>query len=193
MNGGRLIDIPFSKSPPVLFTYRVTAGLALGVYDFGGVTSPVRRTLFTPSRPINSNTLYLFDSMSFAMDIDQNDYQSAILTMPQFSVWNQADAGANALREPVSLDKYFENYRYRLTLMGGQNAGQSDATRFNKLFGSVTGVIQQTAALVGKASLTAIVKFTAQEVTDQQFIAAFVDMGRRNAGAYGPAAGRIVI
>lgn len=192
MNSGRLIDIPYAKSPPVLFTYRVTAPLAAGVYDFGGVTSPVIRTLFTPSRPILPNTLYLFHSMSFAMDCDQNDYQSAILNLPEFSAWNEADAGANALREPITLDKYFENYDYRLTLMGGQTVGSSDVQQFNKLYGSVTGVVQQTVALVGKASLTAIVKFTAQEVTDTTYIAEFTGRDQRAKSAYGPAAGQIL-
>jgi hypothetical protein len=177
---GRLIDIPYAKSPPVLFTYRVTAPLALGQYDFGGVTTPVRRTPFLPERPLLPNTLYLFDSMSFAMDIDQNDYQAAIDVMPSFAAYNQADAGALALREAVSLDKYFENYRYRLTLLGSlstQGGANADG-RFNKLYGSVSGIVTQTANLIGKASLTAIIKFTAMEVTDKAFVRAFTEMGR---------------
>lgn len=176
---GRLIDIPYAKSLPVLFTYRVTAPLALGQYDFGGVTTPVRRTPFLPERPLLPNALYLFDSLSFSMDVDQNDYQAAIDVMPSFAVYNQADAGAVALREAVSLDKYFENYRYRLSLLGSLSTQESNAGgRFNKLYGSVSGVVNQTANLVGKASLTAIIKFTAMEVADKAFIRAFVEMGR---------------
>lgn len=185
---GRLIDIPYAKSPPVLFTYRVTALLAAGQYDFGGVTTPVQRTPFTPERPLLPNSLYLFDSLSFSMDVDQNDFQSAIAVLPTFAAYNQADAGAAALRESIALDKYFENYRYRLSVLGSQTSQAANTDgRFNKLFGSVTGVVNQTPALVGKTSLTAIIKFTAQEITDKGFIRAFVEMGSRSARGTGTA------
>ncbi len=186
LENGRLIDIPYGKSPPVIFSFRQTAPLALGVYDFGGVGSPLVRSLFTPNRPILPNVLYIFSGLSFSMDVDQNDYQGAIASLPAFSTFLQSDASAPAFREPILLDKYFENYSYILSLMGSSSVNRPANTggdTFNKLFGSVTGTVNQTAALVGKASLTAIVKMTAQEISDGEFISQYTKMGNAAAQA----------
>lgn len=171
---GRLIDIPYYNSPPLLFTYRQTANVVAGSYTFPQAT----KVAFAPSRPIQPNVLYMFESLTFAFDVDENDYFGAIATLPQFSMFLQSDASAPSLREPVVLSKYFMALPYRLSIIGSELLGQSDNTaaqgfQFNRLLGNVTGVVTQTPALLGKLALTAIVVFTVQEIGDNDYISAF--------------------
>ena len=177
---GRLIDLPYHDSPPLLFTYRQTAALAAGSYTF---SPPVTKGVFTPSRPILPNALYSFSTMTFAMDIDENDYFGAIATLPSFSMYVQSEAAAPGLREPMVLSKYLANIPYILHILGGEllqdaypgQTAPATAQGFthNRLLGSVGGILTQTPALLGKASLTAIIILSAQEIVSEEFVAAF--------------------
>jgi len=177
---GRLGDIPYRTSPPLLFVYTETANLAAGAYDWpNGV-----KAAFTPSRPINANSLYLFNTMDFACDIDQADYQSAISTPLNFSMYIQSDAGSPALREPIPLVKYYNTLPYVLNILGTELLGEAyqnssgispaQGFTFNRLMGDVSGNLLQTPTLVGKASITATIVFSVQEITDKNFINDFV-------------------
>lgn len=171
---GRLIDIPYLTSPPLLFTFRQTANVAAGSYTFPQATT----IAFTPSRPIQPNILYMFDSVTFAFDIDENDYFGAITTQPQFSMYLQSDAAAPSLREPLQLAKYLPALPYRLAVMGSELLGASDDTALqgfqsNRLLGNVTGILSQTPALLGKMSITAILIFSVQEISDNKFVEDF--------------------
>lgn len=181
---GRLIDVPYASSPPILFTYRQTAVLSGGFYDFGGTSGSITKNAFLPDRPIQPNVLYLFDTITFAMDVDQNDYQAAIVTLPQFSAYVQADASGPTLREPVVLPQYLVNVPYPLSFIGTatvqQNypgavapVGNVSASTTNRFLGSVTGKLTATANLEGKQSITAILTLSAVEVKDNAFIEAF--------------------
>lgn len=176
---GKLGDIPYWTSPPLIFTYRETAALAAGMYTFLAGA----KAAFTPSRPIRANALYVFKTMDFSFDIDQSDYMGAYTTLPQFSMFLQSDSAAPALREPIPLSKYFDTIPYVLNILGEElletaYPGQAAVTptqgyNFNRLLGSVEGVVAQTAALIGKGSLTATVVFTVQEIVDEHFISEF--------------------
>ncbi len=178
---GRLGDIPYRTSPPLLFVYTEVATLSAGVYSWpvGG------KAAFTPSRPINANSLYLFNTMDFACDIDQADYQSAISTQMNFSMYLQSDAGSPALREPIPLVKYYNTMPYILNILGTELLGEAyqnssgispaQGYSFNRLLGDVNGVLTQTPTLIGKASITATLVFSVQEITDKNFIKDFVD------------------
>ncbi len=171
---GRLIDIPYLTSPPLLFTFRQTAAVAAGVYTYPQATT----IAFTPSRPIQPNILYMFDTVTFAFDIDENDYYGAIATLPQFSMYLQSDSSAPSLREPLQLVKYFPALPYRLAIIGSELLGASSDTALqgfqnNRLLGNVTGTLNQTPALLGKLSVTATLIFSAQEVSDNYFISEF--------------------
>lgn len=178
---GRLNDIPYRTSPPLLFVYTEAASLAAGGYSWplGG------KAAFTPSRPLNANSLYLFKTVDFACDVDQADYQSAISTALSFSMYIQSDAGGPALREPIPLVKYFNTLPYILNILGTELLGEAyqndsgtspaQGFTFNRLMGDVNGVITQTPALLGKASITATLVFSVQEISDRNFIKDFVD------------------
>ncbi len=177
---GRLADIPYHNSPPVLFVYTQAANIVAGVYNFpAGAKAP-----FTPSRPINPNHLYLFNTLDFACDVDENDYMGAYTAALSLSVYVQSDAGAPAFREPIPLVKYYKTLPYTLGILGvemlGQayqnNSGISPAQGFsyNRLQGNIVGAIAQTAPLLGKASITATCVFTVTEVSDVDFIADYI-------------------
>lgn len=178
---GRLNDIPYRTSPPLLFVYTESAALLAGAYTWvNGVKSS-----FTPSRPINANSLYLFKTLDFACDVDQADFQGAVTTALSFSMYLQSDAGGPALREPVPLVKYFNTLPYILNILGTELLGEAyqnasgvspaQGFTFNRLMGDISGVVTQTPALIGKASITATLVFAAQEITDKNFIKDFVD------------------
>lgn len=171
---GRLIDIPYLTSPPLLFTFRQSAAVVAGSYTFPQTTT----IAFNPSRPIQPNILYMFDTVTFAFDIDENDYFGAISVQPQFSMYLQSDSNAPTLREPLQLAKYFPALPYRLAVMGSELLGASDNTALqgfqsNRLLGNVTGTLLQTPALLGKVSVTAILIFTVQEISDNRYIEEF--------------------
>jgi hypothetical protein len=178
---GRIGDIPYRTSPPLLFVYTEVAALSAGVYNWpvGG------KAAFTPSRPINPNSLYLFNTMDFACDIDQADYQSAISTQMNFSMYLQSDAGAPSLREPIPLVKYYNTIPYVLNILGTELLGEAyqnssgispaQGYSFNRLMGDINGTLTQTPTLIGKASITATLVFSVQEITDKNFIKDFVD------------------
>lgn len=171
---GRLIDIPYLTSPPLLFTFRQTAAVVAGSYTFAQTTS----IAFTPSRPIQPNILYMFETVTAAFDIDENDYFGAISVQPQFSMYLQSDANAPSMREPLQLVKYFPALPYKLAIMGSELLGQSSNTsaqgfQNNRLLGNVTGTLLQTPALLGKVTVTAILVFTVQEISDNRFLEEF--------------------
>lgn len=189
---GKLIDIPYWTSPPLVFTYRETAALMAGEYTFLIGTKAV----FTPSRPIRANALYMFRTFDFAVDMAEIDYLGAIDTLPQFSMFMQSDSAAPALREPIPLAKYFDLLPYPLSILGtelleqaypGQNAvTPTQGYSYNRLLGSVEGVLNQTPALIGKASVTATIVLTAQEIVDEHFISDFKALaGGNGSGARG--------
>lgn len=187
MGSGRLLDIPYWTSPPLVFTYRETANILAGSYTFLSSTKGV----FTPSRPIRANALYKFWTFDFAMDVAEIDYLGAITTLPQFSMFLQSDAAAPALREPIPLAKYFNTLPYSLSVLGeelleraypGANAvTPTQGYTFNRLLGSVEGALLQTPALMGKNSVTATTVFTVQEIVDEHFISEF----KGRAGGFG--------
>ena len=179
---GRLIDIPYLTSPPLLFTFRQTANLSLGAYTFTQA-----KIAFTPSRPIQPNVLYMFDTLDFSMDIAPEDYFGALSTQPQFSMYLQSDASSPSLREPIVLSKYFDRLPYKLAIMGSELLGASDnptaqGFQHNRLLGGVASVLNQTPALLGKLSVSAILVFTVQEISDNQFIREFRERAQGSRG-----------
>ncbi len=177
---GRLNDIPYRTSPPLLFVYSNTAPLVAGMYTYPIGT----KGAFTPSRPINPNSLYIFKTMDFAADVAEEDYLGAITTALNFSMYVQSDAGGPALREPIPLVKYLKTIPYVLNILGTEMLGQAypgsaavtptQGFEYNRLLGAIGGVLTQTAPLLGKQTLTLTVVFSVQEITDRNFISDFV-------------------
>src|SRR5690606_13731681 len=184
------------RGVPLLFTYRQTAAGAAGVYNF---TSDTTAKAFTPDRPIAQTILYIVKTMSIAMDISPEDYVSAIDrslrgVLPEFSMYVQSEGGAPALREPLVLSRYFERLPYLLPIIGkdlltdaypgASAAPTAQGFNQNRLLGLVSGTLAQTASLLGKASVTAVLSFTVHEITDQELVAA-IQGKNQNGGAAG--------
>lgn len=177
---GRVADIPYFTSPPLLFVYTQSASLIAGAYAFlaGG------KSTFTPSRPLNGNHLYLFQTFDFACDVDENDYMGAYTSALSLSVYVQSDAGAPALREPLPLVKYYRSLPYILPILGTEllgpayqnSSGVSPNQGFfhNRLMANIIGSISQSAPLQGKSAITATCVFTATEISDTNFIKDFI-------------------
>lgn len=156
----RAEDLPYFDSPPIQYTYQSTAALQFGLYEWEDDPSP-----FNPDRPVMENALYFFRSFSFMADVDEGDYTSAVINIPEFRLFLRGDANAPLLREPLLMTRFFSQFDYRFWFRRGKvnevlNAGFS-------------GLLQQTPALVGKTNITLTAVISAQEVTDENFINLF--------------------
>jgi hypothetical protein len=158
----RLEDLPYSTSPPIQFVYESTATLNLGVYTWNDVPSAL-----TPVRPVLHNALYFFRNLTLAADITELDFQAATLSASpiQYFMFRQADARAVLFREPIIMNKFYEQFDYRLTWTEQQTNDQ--------LLAAFRGVLVQTPALVGKVDITLKAIITAQEIVDKNYIELF--------------------
>lgn len=156
----RLEDLPYWSSPPIQFVFEKSAPLLAGSYEW----LPVPAVL-TPLRPIIDNALYFFRSISLAADISELDFESAITDTPKFYTYLSGDAKSVLFREPILMNKFYDQFDYRMTFLRSKGA--------NQLFASFSGVLLQTAALIGKTSVTLKAVISAQEIVDDNFINEF--------------------
>lgn len=161
LNVPRLEDLPYATSPPIQFTYQSTANLNLGSYTW--VDNP---SALTPNRPILSNALYFFRTITLAADIEELDFESNITTTPDFYTYLESGAQAPLFREPIHMVKFLEDFTYKFLWKRNQDN--------NRLYAGFRGVINQGVALIGKASITLTAIISAQEIVDENFIKLFV-------------------
>lgn len=153
-------DLPYWTSPPIQFVYESTATLNAGLYQWTDLPS-----VLTPNRPIQNNALYYFRSITLTADIAEMDFEANILTSPEFFTFLQSDARAVLFREPLIMNKYYQQFDYRLTWI----SRQSD----NQLFAAFSGTLVQGPALVGVNSITLKAVISAQEIIDDNYIKLF--------------------
>lgn len=158
---GRAEDLPYWTSPPIQFVYESVAPLALGFYTWADAP-----TLTTPIRPILNNALYYFRSISLSADIAELDFTSNITTRPQFFMFLRGDSNAPLFREPIEMNKYYENFTYRFFWMSKQ--GEDDELR-----AAFRGALIQGPGLIGKSSITLKAVISAQEIIEENFIELF--------------------
>lgn len=156
----RIEDLPYISSPPIQFVYESTANLSIGSYIWDDAPS-----VLTPNRPILTNAVYYFRTVTLSADIEGQDFTAAIVTTPEFFMFRRADARAVLFREPVQMNMFFDQLDYRLTWVSQQEDDQ--------LFGAFRGTLVQTAALIGKITITLKAVITAQEIGDAHFVEAF--------------------
>lgn len=156
----RIEDLPYSSSPPIQFCYEVTAPLLLGAYTFTGVAGAL-----AIARPLSSNVLYYFRSISVSADISELDFQAAITVTPNFQLYKQSEGGIQLFREPLRIGKYYDQLDYRLVW---QTQAPDDI-----LTASIVGTLTQIPALIGKVSVTMKVVIAAQEIIDSGYIKLF--------------------
>jgi hypothetical protein len=151
---------PFGKSPRTDFVGTMVAPLSAGQYTFSGVSTP-----FLIPVPLVPQSVYWFLDWNFSVDVAAADYTAAIAQTPLVSVYESARPNMPIFRQPFPVPVYYEN---KWLLQGFRNNIAP-----NQLLFAIEGVVNQTAALIGKASLTATVQFTAYEVTDPAYIERF--------------------
>lgn len=156
----RLEDLPYWSSPPIQFVYESTATLALGQYVWADVPA-----VFTPDRPIRDNVLYYFRNLSLIADTAEFDYSSNIVTTPLFYTFRESDDQAVLFREPIQMNKFYDQFVYRFTWI----THRAD----DILYGAFRGVLIQGPGLIGKNSVTLKAIISAQEVVDEQYIDLF--------------------
>lgn len=153
-------DFPPHLSNPVQFNYEQTASLSGGLYTF-----TLGRNSFTPARPIIPHTLYLVNAVTFALDVDEADYLTALAgadaTKLQFSLYMDSMGGSPLLREPLQLPTYFVQFAYQFAVM---------PTRKSFFKAGIEGVLQEHAGILGKSSLTAKIILSAVAISDRDFI-----------------------
>lgn len=160
LNIPRLEDLPYATSPPVQYVYESTASLNLGVYVWNDDPS-----VLSPNRPVLSKAVYFFRNISLTADIEELDFSAALVTTPGFFIFKKADAKAVLFREPVQMNKFYDQFDYRLTWWSEQDNDQ--------LFGAFRGTLTQTPALIGKTSVTLKAVITAQEIADDNYVQLF--------------------
>lgn len=182
-----LNHIPYYSTKPLVFNYRETVELFAGAYEWNYST----RDYFTPRLDIDSPNLYIIESFSFAADINELDFQSAMNIqqdgVPEFSLYLRSEGSGTILRMPLQLPVYYREQNFIqsvLPKMGQSGADKQTGVNIQNAFtakeanqfqGSFKGKLQHTPALVGKQSITLILSLSIIEVRDQQYIQTFKD------------------
>jgi hypothetical protein len=163
----RISDLPYISSPPVIFSYSTSANVAAGAYTFPGVPSAL-----VPVRPVLANAAYYITSINAAADCDEGDYMSNVVTPPTFQLYTSSALNTMIFREPIPIVLYLRNISYRMIWIVTREAEQ--------IFGSITGVIAQGSAFIGKGNMVIGGSVTAQEIVDVNFIKALKDFSYPN-------------
>lgn len=158
----RIEDLPYTNSPPLQWTYESTANLNLGQYVWTDTPSA-----FTPVRPLLENALYYIRSITLSADVDELVFQGALVTAPSFYTYVEKQGNVPLFREPIRMNRYYEDFTYRLTW--GTQSGNEE------VLGAFRGTLLQTADLIGKSSVTLKATMTVQEIVDKKFINLFRD------------------
>ena len=160
LNIPRLEDLPYWSSPPIQFVYESTATLALGNYIWNDAP-----TALTPNRPLIDNALYFFRNISLTADTEEFEFTTNIITIPEFYTFLLSDSQAVLFREPILMNKFYDQFAYRLTWQSQQGSDQ--------LFAAFRGQLLQGPGLIGKNTITLKGVISAQEIVDENFIELF--------------------
>lgn len=156
----RIEDLPYWTSPPIQFVYESTATLNLGQYVWDDTPSSL-----APNRPILENAVYYFRHITLAADISEQDFQRGIIVSPKFYSFLRSHSEAPLFREPISMNKYYDQFSYRLTFASQQTNDQ--------LLCAFRGQLLQHSGLVGTSTVTLKAIISAQEIVDEHFVDSF--------------------
>ena len=129
----------------------------LGKYSFAAVGVPV---LF----PLSKTSIYLIDRFGFSADLDSDVFQNAIINVPVLQLRKKNDAQV-IFPKPLPLILYAANCECTSFF--------NTPTEGDQLLADFTGLIDQTAALVGVASVTCQFTLNMYEVLDVDWTKAY--------------------
>jgi hypothetical protein len=194
---------PLLKCDPLHVSFRSTQTLGLlraGFYDWTLQNAIVTAS---PRVDIDPQNLYAIEYFTFSADVEGSDFSAAIVPnsappggtvgIPRLSLYLHTEKGANILKQPLPLPQFYQNApfpRWRMLLKEHGEEGAADALSglagFPVMDLGAQGIkstdqfdagfeasLQQTAALVGKASITLILAFGLLEIKDENFIKAY--------------------
>jgi len=156
LNIPRVEDLPYWTSPPIQFVYSSSALLALGNYIWTDAPS-----VLTPDRPILENAVYYFRNITLTADVEELDYTTNIIAIPQFQMYRRGTAQTMMFREPVLAPKFLSQFDFRYLWATPQANDQ--------LFATFRGQLTQGAGLIGKAQITLYAIISATEIVDSNF------------------------
>jgi hypothetical protein len=162
VNVPRIEDLPYFSSPPVQFVYESPATVAAAMYTWNDAPSPL-----TPLRNVMENAVYYIRSVSLFADIEEFDFQSALLITPTFQIFKPSEATVHLFKEPIIMNTFLMQYDFRAIYMTAKAADQ--------ILAAFNGVLVQTPALIGKTTVTLKAIISAQEITDDNFIKLFME------------------
>jgi len=182
----RIEDLPYYDSPPIQFIWESTAPLLGGMYTWRDAPGSLVST-----RPLLDNAMYYFRSVSLVADISEIDFESNLVVTPLFYVFLKSDAGAVAFREPIQMNKYYDQFDYRFLWTRAQQNNHVNAAFSGLRLQTVPppptyiegGVLMQGPALSGKLSITLKAIISAQEIVNEHFINAVRKHGYPDVGA----------
>lgn len=140
----------------------------IGSYDFG-VAANVGQTVIR-MRP---QSIFLLEKMSFSANIDEGDFLEAVTTTPQFLLRRLID-GQSVFYKPIPIVSYIDGedeIAYTWTKERVGTPGNQDNP--DELIVDFTGVLAQTAALVGRATIRAQVTFKFYEIINSTWVKRF--------------------
>lgn len=165
----RIDDLPYVSSKAAQFVYQSTC--EVGHDSNGNVDTPGnfvwndRAASMTPARPLGENSLYFIRNLTMTADVNQNHFPQSIVTPPRFYLYKESNLAAPILREPVIMPCFLENFDYRYAFFTSDPADQ--------LLGAWTGQLEMVSDLTGKDFITLTMVISAQEIIDENYIAAF--------------------
>lgn len=144
----------------------------VGVYDFGVAAN--RDVVVLELQP---NTQYLIERLTIGGDISEADYAGALALAagaPSLSLRRRLD-GVTVYETPIPILRYIQNQEAAVWL-ASDNAGDA-------LTATLTGVMNQTAALVGISSIALSVSFAVYAVESTIYNRAFLGSQSMETGA----------
>lgn len=170
--GGRVVSI--SWKIPRSARYIATANIfsaafnvpALGQYDFGVAGNQNAVVL-----PLQPNSVYLLERMSVSGDISEENYTDALDLsvadrLPRLSLRRLLD-GASVYETPLMLPGYVSQQESSAWVLSARSGDALTAT--------LTGRLNQTAPLVGRAFVRLTVSFSVYAIESTIYMRAFLD------------------
>jgi len=154
--------IPFAKSPLLFFTGEFSAPLVAGQYQWSAVLQN-----FQPATTLTNQAVVFFWDFDFATDVSEEDYAGAISSTPLVSIYMSSKPNEPVFRQPFRCAKYYDN---KIIYQGRRVYSTPSVLQFG-----ITGIINQTAALLGKTSIKAIIQISAHEITEPDYKKTFED------------------
>lgn len=139
--------------------------LALGVYNFKNVGNTDKIVL----KNLSIGSLYVIDSVTATANVDEAAWlegTQVVNDSPSFSLYQSKSNSKGIYPEPFSVGSYLR----ALPQLNYFRAFGANTNLLAKCFGSV----QQSAGMVGKATLLLEVQLVIYEIVDMPFIADFL-------------------